>query len=176
MKICKDRVVTIEYRMVDQEGTLIDSSDDGESLSFIQGRETLFPAIEAQVEGCRIGDRRTFALEPDQAFGARDVALIRKLPHDRFSCPETLRPGMTFAGTAHGRQRPVTIIEVNRDSVTIDANHPLAGKRLNVDLVIVDIREAVEDELATGLVQEMADIYAREEGGRLHGLPVRGPC
>jgi FKBP-type peptidyl-prolyl cis-trans isomerase SlyD len=83
---------------------------------------------------------------------------------------------MTFTSGRAGHQRLVTVVDLNQDEITVDANHPLAGQRLNVDLVIVDVREAIEDELVTGVVQEMADIYAREqEEASVQGVPVKGP-
>ncbi len=176
MHITKDKVVSIEYRMVDQAGTLIDSSDHAEPLSFIQGHTKVLPAIEEKVEGHGLGDRLTFTLEPEQAFGERDDDLIRQIPRDRFFHHEELKIGMTFTSGRPGHQRLVTLVNVNQDEITVDANHPLAGQRLNIDLVIIDVREALEDELVTGVVQEVADIYAREqEAVRVVGMPVKGP-
>ncbi|MEN8167870.1 MAG: peptidylprolyl isomerase [Pseudomonadota bacterium] len=176
MKITKDKVVSIEYRMVDQAGNLIDSSDHAEPLSFIQGRAKLLPAVEEKVVGHGVGERLTFTLEPEQAYGERDDDLMRVISRDRFVHHEELRVGMTFTSGRAGHQRLVTLVDLNDDKITVDANHPLAGQRLKVDLVIIDVREALEDELATGVVQEMADIYAREqEQARIQGVPVKGP-
>ena len=176
MQVSKDKVVTIEYRIVDQEGTLVDSSDDSEPLSFLQGSESVFAAIEEQVEGGRMGDRLTFTLEPGQAYGKRDNALRRAIPRSQFLFNGEMQPGMTFSSRREdGQQRMVTVIEVDEKEVTVDANHPLAGVHLNVDLVIVDVREAVEDELATGVVQEMSDIYAREAGSKIDVAPPQKP-
>lgn len=170
MQVTKDKVVTVEYRMVDLKGTLVDSSDDHESLSFIQGAGSVFPAIEEQVAGGRMGDRLTFTLEPEQAYGERNDELRRAIPREQFLFDGDVQPGMTFnRRNEDGRKRMVTVTEVDDKAVTVDANHPLAGVRLNVDLVIVDVRDAVEDELATGVVQEMGDIHAREAGSRIAG-------
>ena len=177
MKITKDKVVTIEYRMVDQAGNLIDSSDHAEPLSFIQGRTKVLPAIEKKLEGHGVGERLTFTLEPEQAYGERDNDLMRVISRDRFVQHGELRVGMTFTSGRAGHQRLVTVVDLNQDEITVDDNHPLAGQRLNVDLVIVNVREAIEEELVTGVVQEMADIYAREqeEAREQEGVPVKGP-
>lgn len=158
-----DKVVTIEYQMRDSGGELVDSSDHSEPLSFIQGRATVFPAVEKQLQGCRTGDRRAFALEPREAYGERSDGLLRVVPRDRFDYEGELEVGMTFAMGRRPNQRPVTVIGIDGEQITVDANHPLAGERLDIDLIIVDVREAVESELATGIIQEMADIYAREQ-------------
>ncbi len=176
MRITKDKVATIEYWMVDQAGALIDTSDHAEPLSFIQGSGKVLPAIEEKCEAHRVGERLIFTLEPGQAYGERDEDLIRVIPRDRFVYHGELTVGMTFTSGRTGHQRLVTVTDVDQATITVDANHPLAGQRLHVDLVIVDVRDAVEEELTTGIVQEMADIFAREqEGARVHGIPVKGP-
>ena len=176
MQVSKDKVVTVEYRMVDLQGELIDSSDDSEPLSFIQGGGSVFAAIEEQVEGGRMGDRITFTLEPGQAYGERDNELCRAIPRSQFLFEGDIQLGMTFSSRReNGQQGMVTVIKVDEEELTVDANHPLAGVQLNVDLVIVDVRDAVEDELATGVVQEMGDIYAREAGSKIDVAPPQKP-
>ncbi|MEW8136188.1 MAG: peptidylprolyl isomerase [Candidatus Thiodiazotropha endolucinida] len=180
MRVERDKVVTIEYRMMDSNTELVDSSDYSDPLSFIQGRETVFPAIEKQVEGCQVGDRREFVLEADEAYGPRNEKLIRVIPRDRFNYDGQVETGMTFIAGTPTNRKPVTVIEVNEDEVTVDANHPLAGESLNIDLIVVDVRDAVEKELADGVVQEMADIYAREAAAEerspmTYSVLVKGP-
>ncbi|MCU7808771.1 MAG: peptidylprolyl isomerase [Candidatus Thiodiazotropha sp. (ex Semelilucina semeliformis)] len=162
MRVRRDKVVTIEYRMMDSKNELVDSSDYSDPLSFIQGREMVFAAIEKRIEGCQAGDRREFVLEADEAYGPRNEELIRVIPRDRFNYDGMVEVGMTFSAGTPTNRKPVTVIEVNEDEITVDANHPLAGGCLNIDLIVVDVRDAVEKELADGVVQEMADIYARE--------------
>ncbi|MES9884622.1 MAG: FKBP-type peptidyl-prolyl cis-trans isomerase [Sedimenticola sp.] len=172
MQISKDKIVTIEYKMVDVDGTVIDSSDDSDPLSFIQGREAVFPALEAQVEGKSTGSRLAFTLEPKQTYGERDEKLVRVIPRDHFDLEGDISVGMTFAAKKDGRRQPVTVTAVSEDELTVDANHPLAGVTMSVDVVIVDVRDAVEDELATGLVQNMDEIYSRQQ--KQDGVPVKG--
>ena len=163
MQISKDKVVTIEYKMVDREGNIISTSDDGDALSFIQGRATVFPALEEQVEGHKMGERLTFALEPQQAYGERDESLVRVIPRGQFNFTGDIDAGMKFVTRKNDRELPVIVTAVSDDEVTVDANHALAGIVMNVDLVIVDVREAIEAELESGVVQEMDDIYTQEQ-------------
>ncbi len=97
MQVSKDKVVTLEYRMIDVEGNLIDTSDDSEPLSFIQGRQTVFPALEEQIEGRCTGDRLTFTLEPKQGYGERDDTLVREIPRSHFEAEGDICVGMTFS-------------------------------------------------------------------------------
>jgi FKBP-type peptidyl-prolyl cis-trans isomerase SlyD len=163
MKIRKDKVVSIEYKMVDKEGKLISTSDDGDALSFIQGRATVFPAIEEQVEGHEMGSRLTFTLEPRQAYGERDENLVKVIPRGQFNLNGDIEVGMKFVTRKNDRELPVLVTAVSGDEITVDANHPLVGTALNIDLVIVDVREAIEAELESGVVQEMNDIYTQEQ-------------
>ncbi len=128
--------------------------------------------MEKKIEGKRVGDRLTFTLAPEEAYGERDEKFVRAIPRDRFNVEGEVVVGMTFAASKDGRRQPVTVTAVSEDEITVNANHPLAGVTLNVDLVIVDVRDAVEDELATGLVQDMDEIYSREQ--KQDGVPVKG--
>ncbi|MEW8627100.1 MAG: peptidylprolyl isomerase [Candidatus Thiodiazotropha sp.] len=180
MRVERDKVVTIEYRMMDSKNELVDSSDYCDPLSFIQGRETVLPAIEKRIEGCQVGDRREFVLEAEEAYGCWSEARICMIPRDRFNYDGVVEAGMTFSAGTPTNRKPVTVIEVNEDEIMVDANHPLAGESLNIDLIVVDVRDAVESELADGVVQEMADIYAREAAAKernatTYSVFVKGP-
>lgn len=176
MRVAKDKVVTIEYRMMDAAGNLMGTSDHVEPLSFIQGRAMVFPAVEHQVDGRSVGERIVFTLQPNQAFGERNEDLTRQVPRDRFLHHGELKSGMTFTSRGPDHRRLVTIVEVTEDEIRVDENHPLAGQTLQIDVVIVDVRVALDDELANGVIQEIADIYAREkEAIRINGVQVKGP-
>ncbi|MBT3197616.1 MAG: peptidylprolyl isomerase [Gammaproteobacteria bacterium] len=161
MKVCQDRVVTIEYKMVDKEGTIIDSTDNSDPLSFIQGRATVFPAIEAQVEGRQPGERFTFSLDPKESYGERDESKVQSIPRSQFNMEGEIRVGMQFYTQKNERDLPVTVTAHNDQEITVDGNHPLAGADINVDLVIVNVREAVEAELESGEIQSDEDIYTQ---------------
>ncbi len=163
MQVSKDKVVSIEYKMVDREGNVISTSDDGETLSFIQGRASVFTSIEEQVEGHRMGERLTFTLEPQQAYGERDDNLVQAIPRKQFNYDSDIEVGMKFVTHKNDRDLPVIVTAVSDEEVTVDANHPLAGVVLNVDLVIVEVREAIDTELESGVIQQMDDIYTQEQ-------------
>lgn len=178
MQISNNKVVTIEYKMVDTNGVLLDTTDNNEPYSFIQGQAGIFPAIEEEIEGRGIGDRCTLRLEPQQAFGEHDDALLKVVPKDHFKFEGEIEVGMSFVTKKNGHPLPVTVTGVDSENITIDANHPLSGKPIHMDLVIVDVRDALEDELATGLVQTEDELFSREQESnesRVDGLIVKGP-
>lgn len=169
MHVTKDKVITIEYTMTDNEGHIIDTTDNGEPLSFIQGKGSLLPAIEAAVEGTQIGQQLTITLEPDQAYGQRDENLITKVPRDHVDTPGELEVGLKLKRRNVARIIPITVIAFDDESVTLDASNPLAGATVSIDLVVVEVRDAVDAELKSGKVQNMEELYEKE---RVDGMVV----
>jgi len=165
MQICNDLVVTIEYTVTDTKGSIIDSSDDNEPLSFIQGRGRVFDGLENALIGRSSGDRLSISLAPEQAYGTRDEKLVKQIPKEQFNFDDQIEPGMKFKTKKEDRVMSVIVTEVTDEQVTVDANHTLAGVDVNIDLVIISVREAIEEELLSGEVQEMDEIYGRETGG-----------
>jgi FKBP-type peptidyl-prolyl cis-trans isomerase SlyD len=162
MQISQDKVVTIEYTMTDPLGNLLDTSDNGDTISFIQGRGGIFPALEAALESKSIGERVLITLTPEQAYGATDERLIKIIPRDKFRIEGDIAVGSQFRTRRDDTDILVTIVKVDDDSVVIDANPPLAGVTINMDVVIVEVRDAIEEELLTGEVQNMDEIYEKE--------------
>ena len=162
MQVTKDKVVTIEYTLTDDEGHVVDTTDHGDPLSFIQGKGSLLPAIEAAIEGKQVGHRLAITLEPDQAYGQRDENLISKVPRDHVNAPGELQIGLKLKRKNGSRIIPITVVAFDDESVTLDANNPLAGATLSIDLVVVEVRDAVDAELKSGKVQSMEELYEKE--------------
>lgn len=163
MQISNDKVVTIEYTMTDQLGNLLDSSDNGDTVSFIQGRGAVFPTLEAALEGKSIGERLQITLTPEQAYGATDERLIKIIPRGHFRMAGEITVGSRFKTRRDDTDVVVTVVKVDEESVVVDANPPLAGVTIQMDVVIVEVRDAIEEELASGQVQDMDEIYAKEQ-------------
>ena len=153
MQIGKDKVVTIDYTLEDNDGTVIDSSEGGDPFSYIHGVGGAIPGLEAALEGKSAGDELSVSLTPDQAYGERDETLVQVIAKDRFETEGELEVGMQFrASTNAGETRVVTITKVDHDDITVDGNHPLAGVTLNFAVVVRHVRDATEEELAHGHV------------------------
>jgi FKBP-type peptidyl-prolyl cis-trans isomerase SlyD len=161
MAIEKNNVVTLEYTLRDDKGNIIDTTDGRDAFSYIHGSNTLFPAFEAQLEGHHSGEQLNFTLSPEEAYGARDERLMKTIPRERFNTSDDITVGMSFkTGSA---EDPVEVIVVAFDDqgVTIDANPPLAGVTILFDVVITGVREAGSEELETGKVTTIDEIYAQ---------------
>lgn len=163
MHIFKDRVVTIEYTIKDEKGNVVDTTDNAESLAYIQGRDTLFPALEEALNGRSMGERFEVTLAPDQTYGDRDEDLVKTVPRDHVNVPGDLGIGLKLKSRGGEGSAPITIVDFNDETVTLDANNPLAGETLTVDLVVVDVRDAILEELETGQILDMEEIYEKEQ-------------
>ena len=151
MVIEKNRVVSIDYKLVDDDGDLIDSSDEGEPLVYLHGNGNIIPGLEKQLEGKKQGDAVACVLNPVDGYGERDESLVFTVGKDEFEGSE-VDVGMQFEAHGENGAQIVTVVSVEGDEVKDDANHPLAGEKLHFDVKIVDVREASAEELEHGHV------------------------
>ena len=165
MQISKESVVTIEFTLTDDEGTILDSTDDREAHSFIQGRGDIFEGLEEALLGHNAGEQLTISLPPEQGFGPPQEELIKQVSIESFKKSKEITLGMQFKTEKEGEEVVVTVVDIDQEKgmVTIDANHPLANSSLHFELVIVGVRKAVAGELRTGQVQTMDEIYTQED-------------
>ena len=145
------QVVSLTYKILDQAGELLEYRDL--PISYVHGAKSmLFPEIVRALEGKSPEDTVTVELSADQAFGPHDPDLAST--HNIDSVPEDLRQiGVEFktqAKTENGKRQQFRVTKIENDQLTVDANHPLAGKDLAYEVTITAIREATEQELASG--------------------------
>jgi len=152
MQISENKVVTIHYTLTNPQGDVIDSSRDGEPLAYIHGIGALVPGLEQELEGKAAGDSVAVTVQPEDGYGQRSEQLIQSVPREVFHLDGDIEVGMRFqAETDHGIEL-VEVVAVNDQTVTVDANHPLAGETLNFDVEVVAVRDATADELEHGHV------------------------
>jgi FKBP-type peptidyl-prolyl cis-trans isomerase SlyD len=152
MKIAKNTVVTVNYKLSDAQNNLIE--EGSQPMVYLHGGyENTLPKIEEELDGKEVGYASTLQVEPDDAFGDYDAELVKV--EDRKLLPEPLEVGMQFEGMADGADdEPMifTVTEIADDKVVLDGNHPLAGMALRFELSVIDVREATEEEIAHGHV------------------------
>lgn len=153
MQIGKNKVATIDYTLTNAEGAVLDSSEGGEPMAYIQGIGNLIPGLEAALEGKSVGDALQVTIQPEQAYGVRDEDLVQVVDRSAFQGMRELEVGMQFhAQSDRGDTQVIWVADIDGDEITIDGNHPLAGETLNFDVKVVDVREATEEELDHGHV------------------------
>lgn len=153
MKILKDAVVSLRYELFDVNGALLETSDNG--VSYLHGGyDGIFPAVEEELHGKDVGAKFDMTIEPDGAFGEYDHDLVRVEPRNLF--PDSVAVGMQFEGGAEGADDEdyllFTVVDVTDTEVTVDGNHPLAGKTLSIVGVVTGVRAATPEELEHGHV------------------------
>ncbi len=154
MQITRHKVVTIDYKLQDQSGSLIESSEGRDPYCYIHGIGSTIPGLEAALEGKSTGAELKVELPPEQAYGERDEALVQVVSRDNFKAVDDLQPGMQFHAASEGGARIVTVTGIEGDDVTVDGNHPLAGATLKFEVTVRDVRDASAEELAHGHVHQ----------------------
>lgn len=144
-------VVSMHYKLTDDDGNLLDSSEGREPLSYIHGAGNIIPGLEKALVGKVQGDSLKVKIEPKEGYGEIIPDLIQTLERSVFQGVEKIEPGMAFEAQApNGAVQRILVTKVDGDNITIDANHPLAGVSLNFDVEITGVREATKEELEKG--------------------------
>ena len=152
MTITRDSVVTIHYTLKDDAGAVIDSSASGEPLAYLHGHGNIVPGLERELTGRSAGEKLSVTVTPAEGYGEYDKELVQSVPRRALRGIKDVQPGMQLHAQTEAGTRTVTVTRVQGDMVTLDANHPLAGKNLNFDIQIEDVRQATEEELSHGHV------------------------
>jgi FKBP-type peptidyl-prolyl cis-trans isomerase SlyD len=151
MKVSKDHVVSLEYRLHLGDGQTIDESEPGQPLAYIHGQKQIVPGLESQLEGMGAGESKKVVVPPSQGYGEHDPRGLQEVPRAMFPPDAPLQPGLTVsAQTQQGDVIPITIRELKGDSVVVDLNHPLAGKTLHFDVTVREVRPATDEEKQHG--------------------------
>jgi len=146
VKIGPDTYVKLDYNVQTTDGEQVDSSDDRGPLEFVFREGKILQALEEELEGLSPGDQKTITLKPDQAYGKYDNDAVTQIPRKKFPEDEEIKPGMEFVAQVPDQdERVVVVKQVDEEKVTIDFNHPLAGKTLQFNIFVQEVRQA-EDE------------------------------
>lgn len=132
--------VTVHYTGTLDDGTVFDSSREGEPIEFELGTGEVIDGFDQAVAGLEVGESREIRLEPDEAYGQRSDDLV--IDVDRDDLPEDLDPevGQTLAVEgADGEEMAAWVAEVGEDAITVDLNHPLAGRSLTFEVELLEI-------------------------------------
>ena len=152
MSISQDQIVSIHYTLRDEAGEIIDSSPAGEPLAYLHGHGNLVPGLERELAGRSVGDKLTVTLSPADGYGEHDPKLVQQVPRRALKGVGNLRVGMRLSASSGRSDRTVTVTRIAGDLVTVDGNHPLAGKRLHFEVEVAGVRAATETELSHGHV------------------------
>ena len=150
----KDQVITMFYELKDANtGEILESNmQEGGQISFITGHGHIIEKLEEEVSKLKSGDKATINIKAAEACGEYNKDAIQSLPKEQFAGID-LHEGMELFGqNEDGSSVRVIVKEIKDDEVTVDFNHPYAGKDLLFNVEILEVRDATEDEKATGMV------------------------
>lgn len=152
MHIEKNRVVSFNYTLRDDQGTVIDSSGGRGPLSYLHGKGNIIPGLEQALAGKAVGDKLDVTVAPEQGYGVRDERLVQIVARAKFGEVAGLAPGMQVRANGPKGPRIVTVVSLDRDFVTVDGNHPLAGRTLHFSIEVAEVRKATHEEISHGHV------------------------
>lgn len=160
MQIAVRTVASFHYTLTDEAGTVLDSSVGHEPLTYLHGAGNIVPGLEKAMTGHRAGDKFDVVVAPEEGYGLPNDLLIQVVPREAFQGVGEVEVGMRFQ--AHTPQGPISVViaKVEGDQVTVDGNHPLAGKSLHFSIEVTDVREASLEEVMHG--------HVHGEGGHQH--------
>ncbi len=160
MKVAENKVVLIDYKLTDNAGEMIDSSEGAGPLAYLHGAGNIVEGLEEALMGKEAGDEVKASIEPAKAYGERHEDMKQDVPKDLFGGVENIEVGMQFQSETDQGPVLVTVVEISEEMVTVDGNHPLAGVHLNFDVTVREVREPTAEELEHG--------HVHGEGGHQH--------
>lgn len=164
MQITKHKVVAIDYRLTDDQGELIDSSEETEPLAYLHGVGALVTGLEDALEGKQEGADLEVALTAAEAYGERREDLCSVVAKELFDGVDELEVGMQFSipSDDDDEDQFVLVTEITDDTVTIDGNHPLAGVDVVFTVSVIEVRDATAEEISHGHAHEPDDGGVRD--------------
>ena len=160
MQIAERTVASFNYTLTNDAGEIIDTSNGRAPLAYLHGYHNIVPGLEKEMEGKRVGDKFDVVVAPEEGYGLPNPMLIQTVPREAFQGVDTIEVGMEFQAQTPQGPLSVVVSKVDADEVTVDGNHPLAGKTLHFAVEVTDVRDASLEELAHG--------HVHGEGGHHH--------
>ena len=151
-QVTDDLVVTMDYTLT-VDGEIVDSSNGGGAIRFVQGHGEIIPGLERQLNGLALGENQTFTVSAKEGYGEYEEDRLIDIPREEFPESIPLELGVHLRmKDEEGNPLQARIHEITDDFVKLNFNHVLAGKELQFDVTIVELRPATPEELKHGHV------------------------
>lgn len=155
------KVVGLAYQLTDDQGAVVDASDAKDPFFYLHGASQIVPGLENALVGLKQGDKKKVQVSPEEGYGETNPSLVMTVQRSQFPAGSELEEGMQFqAESPEGQAMVFTIAGVEGDDITIDGNHPMAGKTLHFAIEVLSVRDATEEEKTHG--------HAHGPGGHHH--------
>ncbi len=172
MKIEKNVVASLAYKVMLEDGVVVDQSTTEAPLDYLHGHNNLITGLEKELEGKVAGDKFSTTVAPDDAYGEHNDALVQRVPAEVFQGVDQIEVGMRFLADTDQGPIPVEVTEVDGDEVVVDGNHMLAGQTLTFEVEVVAVREATAEEIEHGHIHQAGGCC----GGHDHDHDHEGGC
>ena len=156
MVVANGTIVGMHYTLTDELGYLYETTVGTEPFYYLHGSGSMISGIERETEGMKPGDTKHISLSPREGYGERKDNRVFTLPTSLFDEPQGLRAGMRIKVNFDGKPVFFSILKKNNDEVTLDGNHPLAGLNLTINIEIVSVRKATDQEVDNSLNKNLA--------------------
>jgi len=144
LTIAENTQVTLHFALKMEDGAVIDSNFEGQPATFIVGDGNLLPGFEKSLVGMKAGDENSFVIKPEDAFGQSNPNNMQQMPRDQFASDMELVEGLVVSfADAQKAETPGVVHSFDDEQVTIDFNHPLAGRDIIFDVKVVDVAVAI---------------------------------
>lgn len=154
MKIEEGKAVFLHFVLTDQDGQVLEDTKEVGEFAYIHGMGDFIPKVEEVLEGKAKGYETKFTLSPEDGYGEYSEGLLYEMDKSDFEGFDDIYEGLDFQGETEDGVIPLSILEVKEDTIIADGNHPFAGKTITFELSVSNVREATEEEVAHGYVQE----------------------
>ena len=153
-KISADHVVSIHYKLFDEDGKELDASFADTPLHYLHGHDQIVPGLERALDGKSEGDAASVTVPPEEGFGVRDDERLVEVPRSQFDFEPEIGQAVE-AQMPSGQAVHLVITGVTDDAVTLDGNHPLADRTLTFEVTVAGVRPATEEEINQGEVEPL---------------------
>lgn len=160
MIVAKDTVVQLHYTLKDEQGNEIETTRHGDPIAYLQGHKNMIPGFESAMEGKQAGEHVDITVSPENGYGHRIEGSVQRVPVKHLQGANKWKKGMVAGINTDQGERQVTIVKMGRFMADVDTNHPFAGKTLQFDVDIVEVRAATDSEISHG--------HAHGIGGHQH--------
>jgi len=181
MHIKANTVASLRYTLKNSKGDLLDQADTAHPFIYLHGANNIVVGLEKELAGKIAKDTLQVIVSPEEGYGVRNDTLTQEIPRKMFKSmdPTMLVVGAQFEAQTNAGIEVITIVAVTDETVSIDANHPLAGESLYFDIEVLSVREASAEEIAHGHVHSAGSSCssdAKESSKHEHNHDEGGCC
>ncbi|AEX23318.1 peptidylprolyl isomerase [Vibrio natriegens] len=176
MKIEKNVVASLAYKVMLEDGVVVDQSTTEAPLDYLHGHNNLITGLEKELEGKVAGDKFSATVAPEDAYGEHNDALVQRVPAEVFQGVDQIEVGMRFLADTDQGPIPVEVTEVDGEEVVVDGNHMLAGQTLTFEVEVVATREATAEEIEHGHIHQGGGCCGGHDHDHDHDHDHEGGC